>query len=273
MFQIPGGVVPSTPDVRDYKLKRSICASVNYPLEFSLNTVPVKNQGVRPTCVAHASSTITEYYYSEQHEDYQFFSTNWIYGIRDVGYYQGNGMALRDALNTLLHYGVPYECDCPGNYEVEKAKETVAAKRSELEPKAYPHRITKYFRLDDIKEMKRALSAHGYILASMNVREGDHLVNFMWTTDLDAKVTGAHAIVIYGWNEFGWLAQNSWGSGWGNKGRFIIPYDFQLNEVWGTEDTLVEAEDDLERPYNTKIGRFFAKIFNLILNCLSSIKR
>ena len=273
MFQIPNGVVPSIPDVRDYKLKHSVCTSVNYPLEFSLNTVPVKNQGVRPTCVAHASSTIAEYYYSEQHNAYESFSTNWIYGIRELGYYQGHGMALRDALNTLLHYGVPPTVDCPGNYEVEKAKETVAAKRAELEAKAYPHRITKYFRLDGTAEMKRALMEHGYILASINIREGDHLQDGVWTTDFDAKITGAHAIVIYGWNQTGWLAQNSWGSLWGNKGRFVIPFYFGCNETWGTEDNFVENEDDLEKPYNSKIGQFFAKIFNAVIRFFYGITK
>ena len=265
MFILPNGVVPSTPDVRDYKLNHTICTAANYPSEFSLNTVPVKNQGTKPTCVAHACSTIIEYYYGEQHDAYESFSTEWIYGIREAGYYLGSGMALRDALNTLLHYGDPYTVDCPGNNDVDKAVENVTGVREKLAPYAYPHRITKYFRLNGVPEMKRALMEHGYILASINIREGDHLQDGVWTTDYDAKVTGAHAIVIYGWNETGWLAQNSWGSFWGNKGRFVIPFYFECNETWGTEDKLVEDEDDLERPYTSKVGQFFAKIFNAIL--------
>ena len=43
-------------------------------------------------------------------------------------------------------------------------------------------------------------------------------------------------MVIYGWNEKGWLVQNSWGPLWGNKGTCILPFDTEFNSVWGVID-------------------------------------
>jgi len=150
--------------------------------------------------------------------------------------------------------------------------ENVKAHREELAEKAYPHRITKYFHATNDSEMKRAIMYHGYLYVSIPVRTNDRLVNYVWTTDKNEELEGAHAIVIYGWNKTGWLAQNSWGVNWGNGGRFIIPYGFDFIKVWGTEDEYVET-DDLESPYSSPIGKFFAKIFNAILNFLLKFKR
>lgn len=46
-------------DIRDYRLE---CSDANYPEEFELETVPVKNQFTKPTCTAHAGSLIVEYF-------------------------------------------------------------------------------------------------------------------------------------------------------------------------------------------------------------------
>ena len=51
---------------------------------------------------------------------------------------------------------------------------------------------------------------------------------------------GRHAIVVYGWNEHGWLCRNSWGKGFGRDGNFIYPYESKFNEAW----SFVDADND-----------------------------
>ena len=52
------GAIFSNKDVRDYE---AVCsAAVNFPKEFKLKMVRVKNQGLIASCVAHAISEVIE---------------------------------------------------------------------------------------------------------------------------------------------------------------------------------------------------------------------
>jgi C1A family cysteine protease len=259
------GALQSPFDARDYKLVAS--AAETFPDTFELPKVTVKNQGSVGSCVAHAASSVVEYHHKRQHNEKKSFSTEFIYGLRDVGYYVGEGMYTRNALNTLRKYGDVFLTDLKGNNTCPKAMENVNARLDELKDKAYPHRVSSYFRVYDEQAVKKALMNHGYVLATMNWHKGATLVNGVYTpTD---EVSGGHAIVLYGWNEKGWLAQNSWGTGWGDKGRFIIPYNFEFKEMWGITDNITE---DIVRPKTGKIWDILYKIYNAIANLFAKEK-
>lgn len=252
------GALKSPFDARDYKL---VASAETFPDTFELPKVTVKNQGSVSSCVAHATSSVVEYHHKRQHNEKKSFSTEFIYGLRDVGYYVGEGMYIRNALNTLRKYGDVPTTDLKGNNEYQKAMKIVNAKLDELKDKAYPHRVSSYFRVYDENAIKEALMKHGYVVVSMNWHQGATLVDNVYTpTD---KVSGRHAVIIYGWNEKGWLVQNSWGTYWGNKGRFIIPFDFKFNEMWGITDNITE---DIVRPKTGKIWDILYKIWNAIVN-------
>ena len=259
------GALKSPFDARDYKLVAS--ASETFPNTFELPKVTVKNQGCIPSCVAHAASSVVEYHHKRQHNEKKSFSTEFIYGTRDVGYYVGDGMFTRNALNTLRKYGDVPTTDLKGNHDYREAIENVNKNLDDLRNKAYPHRISSYFRIYTENAAKKALMQHGYILAAMTWHKGATLKDGVYTpTD---KISGGHAIVIYGWNEKGWLAQNSWGSNWGNKGRFIIPFDFNLKEMWGITDEITE---DIVKPKQGKLWDVIYKLWNTIVNLFSKEK-
>ena len=253
------GAIKSPFDARDYKLVAS--ATETFPETFELPKVTVKNQGSIGSCVAHASSSVVEYHHKKQHNEKVVFSTEYIYGLRDVGYYIGEGMYIRNALSTLRRYGDVPLADLKGNNHWFTAMENVDSRFDELEEKAYPNRISSYFRVYDENAMKNALMNHGYLLVGMNWHKGANLVNGVYTpTD---EISGGHAIVIYGWNKKGWLAQNSWGGNWGNKGRFIIPFGFKFVEVWGVTDNIT---DNIVKPKNGRLWGIIYKIYNAIVN-------
>jgi hypothetical protein len=58
-----------------------------------------------------------------------------------------------------------------------------------------------------------------------------------------------HAIIIIGWDEDGFIIQNSWGKGWGNNGRKTIPTSavsyayLLLDEVFKLKFTDVKETD------------------------------
>lgn len=255
------GAIDSPFDARDYKLV--VSGTEEFPETFKLPTVTMKNQGSTNSCVAHAASSVVEYHHKRQHDEKVVFSTEFIYGFRDFGYYVGEGMYIRNALSTLRRYGdVPLD-DLKGNNEYKIAMENVDSQSYALLDKAYPHRVSSYFRVYDENAVKSALMNHGYVIVSMNWHKGATLKDYVYTpTD---EILGRHAIVLYGWNEKGWLAQNSWGGNWGNKGRFIIPFDFKFNEMWGITDNIT---DDIVRPKRGKIRDILYKIYNAIINLL-----
>jgi C1A family cysteine protease len=248
-------------DVRDYHISG---VAETFPVSFELARVSIKNQGAESSCVAHAASTIVEYFNSVQQENNTVFSTEFIYGYRPEGYYVGDGMYLRDALKTLQKVGVPPLEKLRGNHSYKEAMKNVEEKLSELKDVAYPNRISTYMRLTSTKEIKQALQQYGYVLCSMPWYKDYKLKKGVYTYSTTKK-SGNHAVVIYGWNEDGWLVQNSWGSGWGQKGCFIIPFDFKWNETWAVTDTIVNNIDIIIPEKNWFI-KLFSKFINLIVN-------
>lgn len=262
MANIFNSAVKSSYDIRDYAIK----AETEFPKEFALETVPVKNQWSKPTCTAHALSSVVEYHHLRQHGEYARFSTEFIYGLREKGYYIGRGMSIRDALNTLLKYGDVYESECAGNNDYEKAMSVVSKDIDRLKELAYPHRISAYFKIKNADELKTALMKYGVVAVSMNVYNGYKLVDDVYTYDT-AKDYGTHCVFIYGWNEKGWLVQNSWGFLWGGDGRCTIPYAFKFNEMWGIADDITDL--NIVKPKRNKFLDFIYSLINKLINLLN----
>ncbi len=254
------GVIASPVDIRDYE----IAASTDLPEKFVCSPLaPVKNQGSKPTCVAHAAASLVEMHSERQHGEYVEFSTDFIYGTRDVGQYIGDGMCIRHALANLKRYGDCYHADCPTNSDVKEACEIVDARLDELRALAYPHRISSYYRCWNEKQIKTALIKHGPVLISMNTYNGATIKNDTYVWD-SSKDHGLHCVLLYGYDERGWLIQNSWGKYYAGDGRFVLPYNFKINEAWGITDDIDDPIVIKKR--ETPIATFFYKLYNKIAN-------
>lgn len=254
---------PKSPyDIRDYVINSQ--AASEFPETFKCSvTVPVKNQGSKPTCAAHVLSSLVEYHNKRQTGTYTEFSTNFIYGYRPEGYYQGDGMVIRDALKTISKVGNVYYSNCKGNYDVAKAIDCVNKNLNTLKEQAYPHRISTYYRCNTTEEIKTALMTHGPVVVSITTHEGSRIKNDVYTYD-PTKPGGRHCVLLYGWNEKGWLSQNSWGKLYAGDGRFIIPFDYKFNECWGITDTIIPNELKV-KPRNGALDRIY-KLINFCIN-------
>lgn len=250
-------------DIRDYVIKA--CSKEELPEAYSCPIkVPVKNQGSKPTCVAHAAASLIEYHNKLQHDNkYRAFSTEFIYGTRDIGYAVGDGMMIRNALTTLKKYGTPYKTDCPGNNDVKEAMEHINSKKDMYRELAYPHRLSTYYRCYSNDDIKTALVKHGPVLVSMNTYSDSKIVNDVYTYDPKADF-GRHCVMIYGYDNRGWLIQNSWGTSWAGDGRFVMPYSFKFNEAWGCTDTIIS--DEIKVKKTNAFTNFIYKIYNKIVN-------
>lgn len=263
------GVVESSYDARDYKIK----ADSEFPEEFELPyKVSVKNQGSKPTCVAHAVSSLIEYHNLIETGKYRKFSTEFIYGTRNIGYYIGDGMVIRDALKTVQKYGDCYYADCPGNHDTADAMNNVNEKVEEYRDLAYPHRIGSYYRVKTPEEIKTALMNHGPVVISMTCKDNAYIADDIYCYPQDAENSGRHCVLVVGWNENGWIIQNSWGALYAGDGYFTLPFDFKINEAWGTTD----QKDDcslLKRKTRNKFMNKIYKIINRIINWFYNRKK
>lgn len=219
------GCLISPNDLRDYR--PVMAQQIDLPTEFCLPTTKIKDQGMVGSCVAHALSSVVEQYN-------HIFSTGWIYGYRPFGYYQGVGMYPREALKTLQKWGAVKQEDFPYNVEMIKAKTLVDNREAALKVKAEPFKIQSYVRLYGENEIKNFLYQNKIpvpiCVSTENLALDEN--NIIYIPEKKPNMPG-HMIIIIGWNETGFIIQNSWGENWGDHGTAILPYEHEINEAWG----------------------------------------
>ena len=150
-----------------------------------------------------------------------------------------------------------YLLDLLGNSHYQTAAAKVQRNWDELKDRAYPHRISAYYKLNTADEIKTAIMRDGAVVASMNTYDGAKLVKDIYTYDKTAE-HGAHCVLLIGWNKYGWIVQNSWGYLYGGDGRFVLPFSFELNEAWGVTDDIT----DITTPKRSKWRDIFYKLVN-----------
>lgn len=105
-----------------------------------------------------------------------------------------------------------------------------------------------YYRIfkNSITDMQAAISEVGAVYASADVHDGwnvprkkasrvthENLPTIPWQPQ--AQLAGGHAFALVGYNERGFIVQNSWGQGWGARGFAVLTYDdWQANctDAW-----------------------------------------
>lgn len=266
------GCIFSQYDARDYKLVATAVNESSLPDEFVIEPMgEVKDQGYVGSCVAHALSTILEYHAGYLNKE---LSTNFIYGIqKDLFNREGSGMILRDACAIAADYGDMLTKDCPGNDEVPICH-AIASAALDDEKKvytAYAYRINSYYKCNSIEDIKYALIKHGPVLGALKWYKEYKVDSNGILTGVPKTYSGGHAIVIYGYNTTGFLCQNSWGKDWGDKGRFIVPYETKFREARGIVDYNNLTTNDIKRHHTGGMWNALYKAFNFIVNMINKI--
>jgi hypothetical protein len=142
------------------------------------------------------------------------------------------GSSLRGVFKGWFHHGVALEEDWP---ELEMSVEPDLddpeyAKRCADRPLGAFYRVNPY-RLDDMQSAINELNAiavsavvhDGWetpIRLSQNGRE-IHII----ARKVNGRSLGGHAFALVGYNDVGFLVQNSWGTRWGKGGFATLPYE------------------------------------------------
>lgn len=256
------GVLAPKRDLRDYKVKSTAPIGV---VEAQLEHLPkIKNQGSVNSCAAHAASSILEWFNQKETGEYRELSTDFIYGMQGVKLGRmDSGMYLRDVCKIVKDYG-----DCAANTigtnteMPECAKNLAKLLTDSVLKEGAMCKVKSYAKCDTDNDIKYAILNYGGVLGSVKWYSNYDIKNGIINFDTTSQ-KGYHAVMVYGFNEDGWLCINSWGALWGKKGKFILPYSHGFREAW----SFVDAEnEDVYKPKRNKWWDLFYKIINFILN-------
>ena len=255
------GSLQSPRDLRDFR----VCSNntkIELPSEFNLNHGIIKDQGSVNSCVAHALSSMLE------QKENNVFSTGWIYGYRPQGYYQGEGMYPREALKTLLNLGAVENEEFNHNVEMQEAKKLVDDDLIRLEVYAEDLKISAYARLYNIEEIKTWLYTKE-IAVPVSIATTDLKIDKNNIIQIPSTYPNVgHMMLIVGWNELGFIVQNSWGEEWGDKGLAILPYEYVIKEAWGVTLTEKQAQEDIKKPSFNIVRQFIMFIIKILSELL-----
>lgn len=268
------GALLSPYDIRDHILSTSTTQTL--PDEFCLKFLPkVKDQGSVNSCVAHVAAEIEEYFEFAQCDDEYMLSPGFIYGTRYE--YTGPGMYCRDALKTLKDKGVCKQSKFIYNREVPEIIEKLNTAGITLKDTEHC-RISSYYRCKTAENIKTAIYNYGPVLAAVDWYD-DNSLDSDYVVKQGTTGGGGHAILLYGWDEKGFLFQNSWGIRWGNEGRAILPYSYYIYEAWGIIDNnhpqpKPDTDDKIPvivTPKNNRLIDILSKLLNGTINLIRRI--
>lgn len=239
------GVQKSSIDERDYLIDKLIKNAVLLPDEFIIDTKPIiLDQQTSSECVGCSAAQIKHVIEAIQTQDSKMFSPSYIYANRTDSDYHGEGMMPRQALDNLKTFGMCHYEDFQGFYSYADACTKYSAQKADLDKKAYPYRISSYYRLNTIEDVKTAIYTTKIpafvsydVYKSMYYPDSKGVVNY---DPNDKNVLGGHQMSIFGWNNTGFIVVNSWGEEFGQDGVITIPYEYAFSECWAMVDTITE---------------------------------
>ena len=259
----PYGALKAKIDTRDYRVK---AGAMQFPASYTCEYLPpIKDQKDVCSCVAHATSSILESFNMAETNTNKTLSTNFIYGMQGIAFDQmGGGMYLRDACKIVKDYGDPLNETISGNTEQPFcSKELGPQLNDKVYAEAKKYRVKTYAKCKTANDLRYALMYYGPVLVSIPwydkyTIEPTGLIHMNEETGY-----GYHAVMVYGWNEDGWLCQNSWGDNWGKEGRFIYPYTSKFAEAWSFVD---EDNSTTKKKATTGVMDIIYKMLNILCN-------
>ncbi|MGA9853197.1 MAG: C1 family peptidase [Gammaproteobacteria bacterium] len=230
------GWVPDRPDYRD-KLYAAIAAPPKkLPPKVGLRKgcSAVENQGQLGSCTANALVGNLEFLEKKTGRTVSNLSRLFIYyneRAMEGTVNEDAGAAIRDGVKSLVKQGVCTEKLWPYKIADFTDKPSLACYKQ-----AKNHQVTSYHRIIGLLQMRECL-AEGYpFVFGFTVYTAFESASVAKTGQLNLpkrgeKNLGGHAICAVGYDDASkrLLIRNSWGSDWGMKGYFTMPYDYASN--------------------------------------------
>jgi C1A family cysteine protease len=244
---------PDVPDFRDFRLSKILKPKMQIlPKSVYLNKycTTIEDQGDLGSCTANALVGAMEFLHSFKTKKELNLSRLFVYyneRVIEGTVNQDAGAMLRDGIKTLVAQGVCLEKTCPYVTSAFKRKPSAKAYTEALN-----YQALQYARLNTLADMQRSLANNFPFVFGFAVYE-----SFM--TDAVAKtgvaimpikgesMLGGHAVMAVGYDDSrkALLVRNSWGTNWGIRGYFWMPYDYVTNRNLSDDFWAITAAEGL----------------------------
>jgi C1A family cysteine protease len=239
------GWVPDLPDHRDYLFaaSRSILAKLPAKIDLTKKCPDIYDQGQIGSCTANAIGGAIEFDQMKQKlRDVFIPSRLFIYyneRVIENTVNEDSGAMIRDGIKSVAKQGVcpekmwPYDPEpFPPNPDLTKKPSAPCYKE------ALKHTAVLYERVPrTLSQMKGCLAAGYPFVIGFTVYEGfeSDAVTRTGVVPMPSRrehVLGGHAVLTVGYDdkESRFRMRNSWGTDWGMKGYFTMPYAYLLDE-------------------------------------------
>jgi C1A family cysteine protease len=229
------GWIPDLPDNRDFKFA---APPVALPPKVDLRPAcpPVYDQGQLGSCTANAIGAAHQFEQIKQDAKAAFIPSRLFiyYNERSIEHTvdQDSGGMLRDGLKSVAQQGVCPETDWP--YVITKFtnKPTPTCYKE-----AKDNQVTSYQSVAQTPDQMKSCLALGYpFVLGFSVYESFESPavaksGIVPMPKKGEKMLGGHAVLVVGYDDSQsrFIVRNSWGTGWGQAGYFMMPYDYFTN--------------------------------------------
>ena len=238
---MPGrfGWIPDLPDHRDHMFAAAPAVLTALPAAIDLRPQcpkEVYDQGQLGSCTGNAIAGAIEFDEIKQ-KAADIFTPSRLFIYYNERVIEGSvnsdaGAQIRDGIKTVAKQGACHEQIWPYDITKFRAKPSKAAYTDGAK-----HTAVQYQRLiQSLTEMKGCLAAGYPFVFGFTVYESFESATVAKTgivpyPSTGEKVLGGHAVLAVGYDDASqrFIVRNSWGSGWGMKGYFTIPYSYLTN--------------------------------------------
>lgn len=192
---------------------------------------PVYEQGNIASCTANALCSIIQYLQPKFQSSRLFLYYNERRLENTIP--EDCGATLISGIECLLKYGICPESMWPYNINKFAVKPNNACYVNAL-----AHQALKVNCIVETSNIMKSFLANGNpFVVGILVYQSFESINVSKTgivpmpNIMKEQLLGGHAVVCVGYNDISqkWIMRNSWGSFWGDKGYFYLPYDYLLN--------------------------------------------
>jgi len=232
-------------DTRDYKYQVTANTTPNI-VDLRSYCSPIENQGSLGSCTGQSIAGAIELLNKRSGKPtdvsrlFIYYYERLMMGT--VNY--DSGAYIRDGIKATNKYGASLESYWPYNINKFKQEPITEAKNDALNRK-----VTRYERVADFNGCIDALTSGYPVIIGFYVYDSfmtptvARTGNMPYPNTRREKLLGGHAVLLVGYdkNKKVFIARNSWGTGWGDRGYFYMPFQVIQNTNMSSDFWIIKS--------------------------------